>query len=122
MEQLQPIATPSTLTCPDCGGSLWEMNDARALRYRCHTGHAFAPLSLERAQQDAAEHALWNAVRALRERELLLRRFAAVATSLEDAAQAAAALAQADLLQEQTRTLQRLAEGLPAAHAFQAAA
>jgi two-component system, chemotaxis family, protein-glutamate methylesterase/glutaminase len=28
MENLAAIAAPSTLTCPDCGGSLWELNVA----------------------------------------------------------------------------------------------
>ena len=29
------------LTCPDCGGNLWEVTHGKVLRYRCHTGHAF---------------------------------------------------------------------------------
>jgi two-component system chemotaxis response regulator CheB len=122
VEQLEPVANPSTLTCPDCGGSLWEMKDARPVRYRCHTGHAFSPLSLQRAQQDAAEEALWSAVRALREREFLLRRMAAVATTLGDENQASAAGAEADRLQQHSLALQQLADGLPAPHALPAAA
>jgi two-component system chemotaxis response regulator CheB len=41
MEKLSRHRGPSPLTCPDCGGGLWEMNDTRPLRYRCHTGHAY---------------------------------------------------------------------------------
>ena len=108
MENLAEIATPSTLTCPDCGGTLWEVNDPRPLRYRCHTGHAFTALSLAEAQQDAVEDALWSSVRALRERELLLRRLAGIAEATGDMAQARAAATQADRLQEQIRTLQAL--------------
>lgn len=114
MENLQRIATPSTLTCPDCGGSLWEVNEARPLRYRCHTGHAFGALSLARVQKDAAEHALYSGMRALREREMLLRRVAAIASDSGDGAQAAAATAEADRLQAQARTLRELAEEVPA--------
>jgi two-component system chemotaxis response regulator CheB len=111
VQQLEGIASPSTLTCPDCGGNLWEMKDHRPLRYRCHTGHAFSPVSLARAQQDVAEQALWSAVRALREREILLRRLAGVATGLGDAAQVGAAQAEADRLQQQSRVLEAMAVG-----------
>lgn len=55
MENLVAVGTPSSLTCPDCGGGLWEVKDAKPLRYRCHTGHAFSARSLENAQTDAAE-------------------------------------------------------------------
>jgi two-component system chemotaxis response regulator CheB len=113
VEDLKPIATPSTLTCPDCGGSLWEMNEARPLRYRCHTGHAYSSLSLAQAQKDAAEHALWSSVRALREREMLLRRMAGVAAAMGDNAQAAAAQAQAERVNEQAHALQEFAESAP---------
>lgn len=110
LENLIGIATPSPLTCPDCGGGLWEMNEARPLRYRCHTGHAYSALSLSAAQKDAAEHALWSGVRSLREREMLLRRVAGIAAATGDAAQAAAGAAQADRVREQVRALQQLAE------------
>jgi two-component system chemotaxis response regulator CheB len=110
VEDLVQIAVPSTLTCPDCGGSLWEMAQARPLRYRCHTGHAFSALSLAQAQKDASEEALWSSVRALREREMLLRRMAAISTALGDADQAAACEAQAGRLRQQAEALQRFAE------------
>ena len=29
------------LTCPDCGGSLWEVNEGRLLRFRCRAGRAY---------------------------------------------------------------------------------
>jgi two-component system chemotaxis response regulator CheB len=113
MDHLAAIATPSPLTCPDCGGGLWEVKDARPLRYRCHTGHAFGAVSLHRAQQEHTEHALWSSVRALREREMLLRRVATMARTTGDEAQAAAGLAQADRLREQIRTVKAMAETTP---------
>jgi two-component system, chemotaxis family, protein-glutamate methylesterase/glutaminase len=113
MEHLYAIATPSPLTCPDCGGGLWEMRNAKPLRYRCHTGHAYTEISLRRAQQDSAEHALWSTVRSLRERELLLRRVAAIASATGEPAQAAAGLVQADRLRDQIRTLVGMAETTP---------
>lgn len=110
MEHLLNIATPSPMTCPDCGGGLWEMKDQKPLRYRCHTGHAYSSLSLAVSQRDAAEHALWSGVRALREREMLLRRLANVADATGDTAQAAAGYAQADRVRERVNTLMKLAE------------
>ena len=114
VEELQSIATPSSLTCPDCGGSLWEMKERKPLRYRCHTGHAFSALSLSRAQRDASEEALWSTVRALREREMLLRRMASVSAAVGEQLQAAAAVQQAERISEQAHALQEFAESSPA--------
>ncbi|NML45204.1 chemotaxis protein CheB [Ramlibacter sp. G-1-2-2] len=105
MENLASIATPSSLTCPDCGGALWEVEDVQPLRYRCHTGHAFSARSLEHAQAEAGEHALRGSVRALQEREILLRRMATVALGTGDQRQADAALRRAEQLREQVRLL-----------------
>lgn len=112
MEHLEAIGARAPLTCPDCGGSLWEMNNPKPLRYRCHTGHAYTVTSLHRAQQDASEHALRQSVRALRERELLLRRVAAIATATGDRAQAQAGLAAAERLHDQIRSVIAMADTL----------
>jgi two-component system, chemotaxis family, protein-glutamate methylesterase/glutaminase len=64
----------SRLTCPDCHGALWEINDEDILRYRCHVGHAYSAESLSDGQTQMLEVALWSAVRALEERTLLARR------------------------------------------------
>jgi two-component system, chemotaxis family, protein-glutamate methylesterase/glutaminase len=108
MENLSALAEPSALTCPDCGGGLWELKDQRPLRYRCHTGHGFTATSLEAAQAESAEHALWSSVRALQERELLLRRLATVADATGDRPQAEAGRRAADQVREQARQLSKL--------------
>lgn len=110
MENLDAVATQSPLTCPECGGSLWELKDERPLRYRCHTGHAYSARSLDFAQSETAEHTLWSSVRALREREMLLRRLANVAQATGDSAQAEAGRLQADRVREQADQLARLNE------------
>jgi two-component system chemotaxis response regulator CheB len=71
VEQLGKV---SKLTCPDCHGALWEMNDEEMLRFRCHVGHAFSADSLNDGQGQMLEIALWSAVRALEERMILAKR------------------------------------------------
>ncbi|WP_022928053.1 chemotaxis protein CheB [Patulibacter americanus] len=65
----------SGLTCPDCGGAIWETGDDPA-RYVCHVGHAFSRDSMLQEQGRALEITLWSALRALEERADLLRRVA----------------------------------------------
>jgi len=73
MKDLDQIGTRVGLTCPECGGAIWEIAGVQPLRYRCHTGHAFTARVLELLQRGEAEEALWAAVRALHEQELLFR-------------------------------------------------
>lgn len=70
----------SPVTCPDCGGVLWEVRDNNLLRFRCHVGHAYSLDSLITEQADDLERALWAAVRAIEERAALSRRLTAHAT------------------------------------------
>jgi two-component system, chemotaxis family, protein-glutamate methylesterase/glutaminase len=68
-----PGAQPSDLSCPACGGVLWDVpNGVPPLR--CRVGHAYSIEALEAAQGDHVERAVWSAVRALRERAIMLRR------------------------------------------------
>lgn len=64
----------SKLTCPDCHGALWEIDDDQLLRYRCHVGHAFSAEALNDGQSQMLEVALWSAVRALEEQMMLAKR------------------------------------------------
>ncbi len=67
------LGPPSGYTCPDCNGSLMEL-DSR--RYRCRVGHAWTADALLDARDDEAEGALWIAVRSLQEKAHLSRRLA----------------------------------------------
>lgn len=76
METLKKIGEPSAFTCPDCGGVLFELSEGAPVRYRCHTGHAFSLRSLAATQEQLTDAALWTALRALQEKQALLRRLA----------------------------------------------
>lgn len=65
---------PSGLTCPECGGGLFEKPGVEPLHFRCRTGHAYSPESLLAKQSDGLEAALWAATRALQENAALARR------------------------------------------------
>jgi two-component system chemotaxis response regulator CheB len=71
---VEKLGKVSKLTCPDCNGALWEMNDEEMLRYRCHVGHAYSADSLSDGQGQMLEIALWSAVRALEEQMILAKR------------------------------------------------
>jgi two-component system, chemotaxis family, protein-glutamate methylesterase/glutaminase len=74
LASVEKIGRISKLTCPDCNGALWEINDQDMLRYRCHVGHAFSAESLSEGQTQMLDVALWSAVRALEEQSVLPKR------------------------------------------------
>ena len=76
-EDVQKLGRTSMFTCPECNGALWEIEDDRLLRFRCHVGHALTAESLEADQAEALEATLWAAVRAFEERAQLSDRMAA---------------------------------------------
>jgi two-component system chemotaxis response regulator CheB len=82
VERMEETFGPASgLTCPDCGGALWEVHNGELARYRCHVGHQYTTEGLDAAQQDAVESALWSAVRVLEEHSELRERMASRALS-----------------------------------------
>jgi two-component system chemotaxis response regulator CheB len=67
---------PSGFSCPDCGGTLWELQDGELVRFRCRVGHAWSSNGLLAEQTNGIETALWTALRALEERGALCARIA----------------------------------------------
>jgi two-component system chemotaxis response regulator CheB len=65
---------PSPFTCPDCGGSLWEIKEPGLVRYRCHVGHGFTADSLRDGMEEKLEETLWSALRAIEEGIALRKR------------------------------------------------
>src|SRR5262249_44348637 len=58
----------SVLTCPDCGGLMWELKDADMSRYRCHIGHAYTAETITTGVDERLKRAMATALRALNER------------------------------------------------------
>lgn len=75
-ENVDPTGTPSAYTCPECSGTLWEVNDQGLLRFACRVGHSLTADSMMEDQTESAERALWAALRALQERADLSTRMA----------------------------------------------
>ena len=72
VEQVGQLGHQVPMTCPDCGGNLWEVDHSKVLRYRCHTGHAFTAEALAESNQRELEETLWVALRMMEERKNLL--------------------------------------------------
>ncbi len=66
----------SVFTCPECHGTLWEMDEQGLLQFRCRVGHKFSRESMLDAQSQALERALWAALKSLEEHAELSRRLA----------------------------------------------
>jgi len=77
----QQPGIPSTMTCPECHGTLWEVKDDDLVRFRCRVGHAYSDEALLVHQSEQLEAALWTALRSLEEHSALARRLAARANS-----------------------------------------
>lgn len=59
--------TTSVLTCPDCGGVLWQVDEAGLHQFRCLAGHFDTGEGLLAEQTVALERALWTVARRLEE-------------------------------------------------------
>lgn len=41
MSDMDRVGRSSVLSCPDCGGVMWEIDEDDLIRFRCHVGHAY---------------------------------------------------------------------------------
>ena len=69
-----PAGLRAPFGCPDCGGTLWEIDRSGVETFRCRIGHAYTPRHLLDAQGSEVENALWQAFRALEEQAAMARR------------------------------------------------
>jgi two-component system chemotaxis response regulator CheB len=75
------LGPASAYTCPECHGSMVEITQDSVHRYRCHTGHAFSQQTLLAHFGEQVDDHLWNALRALDERVMMLQQLAQEAQS-----------------------------------------
>lgn len=71
MNEMDGIGRRSVLTCPDCGGVMWEIDEGELSRFRCHVGHAYTAEMMSLALDENLRRALATAQRALEERVAL---------------------------------------------------
>jgi two-component system chemotaxis response regulator CheB len=62
----------SVLTCPECGGVMWQFKDGALTRYRCHIGHAYEEEQLAVAQDEKLTQSMAIALKTLNERIAML--------------------------------------------------
>lgn len=86
----------SKYSCPECHGVLVQIEEGRLVRFRCHTGHAYSLKSLRADVDDGIDKGLWDAVRAIEERILILRQRADLAEAAGDPGSAARLRAEAE--------------------------
>ncbi|MBW9117372.1 chemotaxis protein CheB [Rhizobium cauense] len=76
VDTIEKLGHPIALTCPDCGGVMSEIDEARPLRFRCQVGHAYTGKALLSQQQDVVDEAMRVALRIIEERAELVSRMA----------------------------------------------
>ncbi|HZD91999.1 MAG TPA: chemotaxis protein CheB [Pseudolabrys sp.] len=74
MSDLDRFGRRSVLTCPDCNGIMWEIDEGELVRYRCHVGHAYTAELMALALDETLHRALSNGLRALEERSALAQK------------------------------------------------
>jgi two-component system chemotaxis response regulator CheB len=102
------IGIPSKYTCPACHGVLVEIEEGSILRFRCHTGHAFSLKTLLADVNAAIDTGLWDTLRAVEERILLLKRLHDRAEKLGSNHVASAAASQVEEAQRGAESLRAL--------------
>ena len=105
------LGVVSKYTCPDCHGVLVQIEEGPIVRFRCHTGHAFSLKTLISEVNGAIDKGLWDTLRAVEERVMLLRQMATLAergSGAGAAAEAARCRQQADDAEVRLKPLREL--------------
>lgn len=89
------LGSVSKYTCPDCHGVLVQIEEGPIVRYRCHTGHAFSLMSLLAEVNESIDTGLWDTLRAIEERIMLLEKMGELALQAGRSSEAAKCKAQA---------------------------
>jgi two-component system chemotaxis response regulator CheB len=98
----------SKYTCPDCHGVLVQIEEGSIVRFRCHTGHAFSLLTLLAEVNESIDAGLWDTLRAIEERVMLLRQMAQLARANQRVTEADRCERQADQTEKRLQPLREL--------------
>lgn len=101
----------STFTCPECGGSLWQVDERQIVRFRCHVGHSYYAEGLLAEQSANLEAALWTAVRTFREKAVLSKQLAHRARNQNNGRIAERFEEQADQAHGYAESIQKMLQG-----------
>jgi two-component system, chemotaxis family, protein-glutamate methylesterase/glutaminase len=74
MRQMDRLGQRSILTCPECNGLMWEIDEGNLVRYRCHVGHAYSEETMSIGLDGNLRRALASALRLFEERVALLKK------------------------------------------------
>ena len=74
MDNMDGLGHRSVLSCPDCGGVMWEIAEGDLLRYRCHVGHTYTADLMSVMTDENVRRSLGVALRALEERAALAKK------------------------------------------------
>ena len=102
------LGPPSYFTCPECHGVLMQIHEGEIIRFRCHTGHAYSQETLLAEVDEAIEIGLWNAVRIMDEKVLLLRQMARQLTTPQDTATAQRFTEKATAVEERSQLVRQV--------------
>jgi len=108
VEDNNKVGRPSMYSCPDCGGVLWELDDADFPRFRCRVGHEYSAAALGEEQSASLEKGLWSAFRSLEEHASFARRLALRARRAGNANLAERYMARAEEAAENAQAVQQM--------------
>jgi two-component system chemotaxis response regulator CheB len=58
---------PSALTCPSCGGAVWQIQEQSLILFKCHTGHSYTAELMLEEQSEMVDAAAWILLRSMNE-------------------------------------------------------
>lgn len=105
--------SPMALTCPQCGGAIWEQDEGEMIHFRCHVGHRFTADTFAVEQSENLESTLWAALRMFEEKVLLHRRMAQSAENSQNHYMAMRFGERAEESTRQAEVIRRLLLGEP---------
>ncbi|MBC7998594.1 MAG: chemotaxis protein CheB [Leptolyngbya sp.] len=73
---------PSALTCPSCGGAVWQVQEESLTLFKCHVGHSYTAELMLEEQSETVDAAAWMLLRAINESIHLRRQLAGWARSI----------------------------------------